>query len=415
MRAWRAVCAAAGAAALAGLASVAPVAAADQPVLTASTLHAQEGDTVTVTVTGCAGTPTVLLDGDLLGPGGATSLTPTEATPGTWQLTWPVSGSDLGFTAVCASGARSAQVIVDVDTPVLVSDPWLGPQPPDRQLAAAVGTDCPQPTATVQFRVGDWIQVRTVPTDERGDFRAPAPDIGLGKQMYVRAWCDGANYIPFTWWTGQGKEPKVQTRVLELDAGGGAPGSTVTGRYPCHQEPVATAHDDQGDVPVDITWIAQPPRYRISATSRDSDLTLTVRCARDEETVRYDVEAPTLTVTGPTPDARAVVGSAGTVWATATDCPPGTTAKVQATGATGTTLTGWAAIDLWGDWSAEVAEGLPPGPATVTATCGSVTYRSVAFVVVSGPDGSTTTTTASAGDGTAAPAQPVPGSAGYTG
>ncbi|MEZ5139773.1 MAG: hypothetical protein R2702_19095 [Acidimicrobiales bacterium] len=379
-------------------APIPPAAAAEAPTIAPSTLDAQRDDIITVDASGCEGTPKILVDVDLFEPSEGELRSPPPTGPGSASMSYTLSGGDVAFTTVCPSGARSATAIVDVETPILGFDPWRGPEAPDYQLHASIGTDCPEPTAAVQYRVGDWIQVVRAPTDERGDFRAPAPAVGPDQLLYVRAWCTGVNYIPVVHWTGAGPPPTPAERVLEVDAGGGAPGSTLVGRYPCYEPPVTSAHDVEGDVPVEVTWIASPPRYEVRATARQDDLTLTVRCGRAEESIRYDVERPTMAV------ARAGDGAI----VSGTDCPVGSEVSV-AFASDGGTSAATATIDLWGDWSVDVPDAQLDGPTTVTARCGAVGYGPVVLVAdAAAPLGTTTPATPE-------PAVPISGSAGYTG
>jgi hypothetical protein len=143
-----------------------------------------------------------------------------------------------------------------------------------------------------------------------------------------------------------------------------------------------------------------------SAPREDLIVLRTHPCEMPDGTqVILDVENPQL-VLAPIPAYRptSVIG---------TDCPDGATPTASVTSAGRTIELDPGPVDERGDWSADLPD---PNPETVYATCGAMTYKTIAFAA---PATTTTTTTTTASDlGGTAPAEgavPVVAGASFTG
>ena len=392
-----------------------PAGAADVPVVTATPMSVDNGQGFTVTLTGCEGpgAPKIVKYGNIYLPKSSDiPVSIMESTPGVWKTTNEAGDySDQIYFGICASGARSAGVRVDVDWREMFTDPFLSTPP--APLKGVTGTDCSTgEPVVVSFRMGERVWEVRPKIDASGNWFAGAP-AGLPTHgtATVIGRCGDWRYIPVSWTT---ERPPIHYPPAQgfLSPGDGPIGTTITGNYLCDAVPTVLLNHPGDDffVPVPIEAAsAGTLGYRWTGTAIDTDSRYTVNCGKQVDVLTFDVDAPKVrlgpvgSVADPTPR-----------WLEGTDCPDGTSVTVTyAHGSTSEPHT--AAIDTFGDWQVPLPRVAAGTRVVATASCGRVTYASLAY------DAGGATTTTSQGPGvtqdpnTAAPAEAVPGTSSFTG
>ena len=399
------------AALLAGL--PAPVGAAESPALTSSAMAGETGDPVTLTLTGCEGGQTHI---EILSPwheGDPTFpslLTPTEGPAGVWTAeTTLSSSSDIVYQGICASGARSPKVQVDLEWKEMFPDPFFEQDVPLRSIT---GTDCDTGEELIVWvRAGERMVVLHPTPGVRGDWSEPPPPvIPEPYAILVAGQCGtgSPNYIGFGYRSGPGAVLPTRSTGWRMSAGDGPPGTAYTAQFTCDASDLSVTRtqvgsDDAVDVPVGLVG----GRKGFSAVAGQTDDRYTLRCGpKIVDTIRFDVEAPGL--------ALAPADDAGPARLTGTDCPPSTEAAVVFESEAGERSTATAAIDAFGDWVVDLPGDLA-GRVDVTASCGGLTYDALVYDAAAVPGAPVSPGAAPGTGAAAAPASAVAGSPTYTG